>query len=165
MSSGDDNLVLDVKEDILASLRETVADYGWTSFSVPSVSRWWRKSKPSWAYSIGLYQTYGLPEVVVIGRDPDLMARMLSDLHEKIKAGLRYGDGDRAEDMPIGNISVLRLIDKKHYQEYLPWALSFYGNSDFPVVQSVWTDSNNILPWQPGHDTSLRKFQPLLFKA
>jgi hypothetical protein len=153
--------VLDSRERLMRSLHGSVSEHGWTMISIPT--KWWQLWNPPWAYSIGLYETYKLPEVVIMGRMPELMSAMLTNIHEQLKAGERIDDGKEMDGVLIGQTCIFRLIDKKHYKKYLPWAIDFYGATDFPVLQCIWPDAQGRFPWQEGHERRVRRFQKLLF--
>jgi hypothetical protein len=158
MNSGE---VLDSQARLMSSLRDTISEYGWTVVSIPT--KWWQLWNPPWAYSIGLYETYKLPDVVLMGRMPELTSAMMTNIHELIKMGERIGDGTELEGVLMGQTCIFRLIEKKNYKTYLPWAIDYYGSTDFPVLQCVWPDTQGKYPWQEGHERRVRRFQKLLF--
>ena len=155
-----DQEVLNTKERLNKSLHETISQYGWTSVSMPE-----GRKQPPWSYSIGLFETYKVPEVVVMGKERALMSAMLTNIHEAVKTGQTLSDGLELSNVWIDNNCVFRTVEQKHYTKYLPWAVDYYGHQDFPVLQLIWPDPFGYFPWQEGFDTRLGRFQQMLFST
>ena len=155
------------KDAILNDLLSTVNQYGWTHFQVPAkegTPLFGFGKAPPWSYTIGLFQSYKHPEIVIVGEDDQLASRVLQDTVEQIKAGevLEHGKEYR-EFIPRHNRTFL-LMSKSHFRRYLEWAIRFYGSTEFPALQMVWSDQQGLYPWDRGSEfeTRLKDYQPLL---
>jgi hypothetical protein len=56
-----------------------------------------------------------------------------------------------------------RTIEKRWIRQTMGYAVWYNGGDDFSVLQCVYPDLNNLLPWDDGFDASWRSRQPLLF--
>lgn len=139
-------------------LSNTISEFGQTTIAMPGGL--WR---PPWSYSIGLFKTYGLPEVVLLGREREIASSMMSRIYNEVRAGTQLADGIEVASILLDQVCIFRAIDEKHYKKYLPWAVDFYGNTGFPALQCIWPDMRGVYPWQAGHDKKVRRFQPFLF--
>ena len=162
-----ENQVLPDKPSVLQSVRETVAEYGSTQFNMPGKSSllpWLRK--PPWGHSLGLFHTYKHPEIVMVGALDMVASRVLQDMRERVTGGEVLQPEQEYINFIDYHNCVFRPIDKSHYRNYLEWAISFYGNSDFPALQLVWSDPSGLYPWDPSSQfhREMKGFQPLLFK-
>jgi hypothetical protein len=162
----DEGKVMPSRTAALQSVRDTIGEYGSTLFQLPGKSSrlpWLRK--PPWAYTIGLYHTYGQPEIVIVGVEGPIASRILEGFKEKIKAGEALETGKEYEEFREGHNCVFRPVDRSQYRKYLEWATLFYGEKEFPTVQLVWSDPQRRYPWDAGSefDKRLKGFQPLLF--
>lgn len=150
------------------SVRETIGEYGWTLFQVPGKSSllpWFRK--PPWAYTVGLFHTYGQPEIVIVGVEGPIASRILQDFKDRIKDGETLETGKEYLEFLESHNCVFRPADRSHYRKRLEAATAFYGEREFPAVQLVWSDPQGRYPWDRGSEFEkrLKGFQPLLFES
>ena len=143
-------------------LLDDVSRVGWHHVHIQA-----DKSGPPFAFSLGFYANYGLPEVVVFGLPAKAAHQFLNIAAirvagEKKPYEMYKAYDDIAEGMKIAFIPVSR----RHYPTYLSYAGWFYQSvkTDFPTIQMVWPDKRGRLPWEDGYDKSFSKFQPLLDK-
>ncbi len=114
---------------------------------------------PGFAYSIGLYKSYGHPDFIIFGLKPKLMHVILNNLAFDIREGKKYSDGDGALDILEGYECFFRKVPQSAYSEYLGHGCRFYLNQDFPVLQCVWPSVDGLYPWQ---SEEIAKLQPVL---
>ena len=117
---------------------------------------------PPFAFSIGLYQNFNHPEVIIIGLKPDLMKHMVSWIGEDVKKGLTFEPEKEYADLLEGFNCRFRLVAKRHYDEYLGTAMWFYKGSDFAAIQCVWPTTKGYFPWDKKYPRDLTEWQPLL---
>jgi Domain of unknown function (DUF4262) len=148
-SGGDDEkLIKDVKE------------HGLHVVIVPEES-----GTPGWAFSVGLYQNYNHPEIIVIGLNRSLMHWMLNEIGSWIKQGQNVQESVQYPGLLEGYSCQFKIIDKKWYDPFLGYALWFYGPVEFPVIQCLWPDKENRYPWDEGFANSDYEIQPLLYET
>lgn len=134
-----------------------VAQYGFHAAFVPGDGY-----SPSFAYTIGLFKTYGYPELICFSLPPDL-------LHSVLWSGKRLLDKqpqpDLSADYPdfIGDYTI-RLVPVDHdwYRYFLGYGIWFNQSRDFPVLQIVWPDKQALYPWEDGFNPAWKAGQPLL---
>ena len=117
---------------------------------------------PTFAYTIGLYKTYGYPELVCFGLSHDLIqsmfwtAKEVFDKQPKPDPSIGYPDF-------IGDFDVRFLtVDKARYADYFGYAHWFYKSWDFPALQIVWPDKQTLFPWEESFNPDWKFKQPLL---
>ncbi|MFM7536743.1 MAG: DUF4262 domain-containing protein [Acidimicrobiales bacterium] len=119
--------------------------------------------QPPYAYTIGIEDSFGFPEIVVFGLKP-VAARGLIGLVVDV---LR-----QEVEMPVGELftglldhdlrAVLLPIDLDRYGGLFASAAGWYGEVGFRVVQFVWPDRNGWLPWESGFDRQVLGAQPVI---
>ncbi len=119
---------------------------------------------PGFAYSFGLYEEFQHPEIIIFGLDSAIMHGVINAAGDHVRKGGRYCDGDVTEDLLEGYKCAFRQVNPLQYRETCSWAVWFYRNSDFPVLQLFWPDKSGRFPWDEGFAESLRDFQPDLSK-
>ena len=118
---------------------------------------------PGYGYTIGFEQTFGFPEVVIVGLKPVAakgLAGLVADLLASgtdIPVGQEFRglyDGEqRAALLPVDVASTASLFGS---------AAAWYGPEPFRVVQLVWPDRTGWLSWEPGFDPATAAVQVLL---
>jgi len=119
-------------------------------------------SEPSFAYHIGLWKTFGHPEIISFGLPIETLNAILNYAGERIKSGkklkINQDDFDILENLPVQFIAV----DKNHFPDYFGYCMWFNEYKDFLAFQLVWTDNKGSFPWQIGFDKRIVSLQPML---
>jgi len=115
-------------------------------------------------YTIGLTPAYTHPEILLVGADGMLALDTLYCLEAKIRDGVRYKQGQHytcsaAGELQFAFVPVLILTGKTLG---IPCADASELNDSPELLQLVWPDHNNHLPWDAGCDPRVRDAQPLL---
>jgi hypothetical protein len=146
-------------DEVEAFILHHVKVTGWSVQGVEAAS----EDEPAFAYTVGLYENYRQPEVIVFGLDVTLMQEILNDCGRRVKAGhglpLDAPFPDVLEDHDV-RFRVVR--GKESYDKHLGYAIWFYRGHDFPVVQLVWPTRSGQWPDDPAAPEFLHKLQPLL---
>ena len=119
---------------------------------------------PGFAYSFGLYEEFKHPEIIIFGLDSAIMHSVLNDAGDQVRKGARFSNGCVTGEILQGYNCVFRQVNPHQYHEFCGWAVWFYGNSDFPVLQLFWPDKKGRFPWDDDFTESLRDLQPDLSK-
>lgn len=115
-----------------------------------------------YAFSVGAWRRFGVPEAVVIGLPPG-MGRDLVNLYVKrAAAGERFVTGVRYKDFFQGLPVVFERVFKGWYPEFLGSAFLVYPNGDFPAVQIIVPTKDAIWPWHPHAPEGFARWQPIL---
>lgn len=118
--------------------------------------------RPGYSFTVGLWESFGQPEVVVFGLPQEIAHELLELLADEADEGHRFLAGTRHEgllqDYPVRFFEV----PKSRYAEYLGSACWAYEGDDFPAVQLVWPDKQGRWPWDPDGRDGFREAQPVL---
>jgi hypothetical protein len=76
------------------SLLKKLEEYGWYVIKVGADD-----SEPAFAYTLGLYENFGHPEIIIFGLDFDTMHQLLNDAGERIRQGGRFEDGQEDDGL------------------------------------------------------------------
>lgn len=117
---------------------------------------------PSFAYSIGLTQTYNHPEVICFGLTNDLGHAIINDIAEIIRKGETIKTGKIYTEIFKDSRATFLKVDKRNIDDYFGVALNYYGDNNFDALQIVWTDHNDTLPWEDNFEEEFLFTQPLL---
>jgi hypothetical protein len=117
---------------------------------------------PSFAYTIGLWEKFGHPEIIAFGLTVKTLHEVLNIAGENIKNGKKYNINTHYPDFFSLGDSQLVLVDFRYIADYFNYAVWFNKGIEFHALQIVWTDRNNKYPWQVGFEEEFVYRQPLL---
>jgi hypothetical protein len=138
-----------------------IADADTHGNAVVEVNEGDERSGP-YAFSVGAWRRFGVPEAVVIGLPPG-MGRDLVNLYvRRAAAGERFVTGVRYKDFFQGLPVVFERVFKGWYLEFLGSAFLVYPNGDFPAVQIIVPTKDAIWPWHPHAPEGFARWQPIL---
>jgi len=122
--------------------------------------------KPGWAYTVGLFENFEHPEIVIFGLKADNRHRILNWIGDNVKKKTPF-TADKEHDWVLDNYKCWsKLVQKRWYYDLLGYARWFYKtereSDNFPCVQALWPDKEGIFPWQPEYGYA---DQPLLYET
>ena len=134
-----------------------ISEFGWHCVNVIEDD-----GHPPWSFTIGLFETWDHPELIVIGRSRATSHEMLKTLATQIEDGDPPNLADR-EPYPLLGIPCHFLeVNPRYYSDYVGFALWFYRKRQFPLYQIVWPNHEGKYPWDPLVPTSFKEWQPVL---
>ncbi len=145
-SLSDEQVVADVKE------------YGWHVIKILDTD-----DTPGWVFSIGLYETFDHPEIVVFGLNDETALYVINAVGEAVRKGQRFEIDGLYSDLIETYSCTFKPVNSVWYHDFLGYANWFYGGEDYPVLQCIWPDRNQKFPWEPEFNANWVWAQPLLF--
>jgi hypothetical protein len=134
-------------------VRDTVADIGWVVVAV--------SGETTYAFTIGLWHSYELPEVAMFGlREQDMLiwlnncVRLLRDAGRPVAAEAPLAGV--LERFPVQT----REIDPSWHRSLFTPMCGYYDTSEIPVRQVVWPDRDGRWPWDAAATATCRERQP-----
>ena len=123
---------------------------------------------PPWAYTIGLVESLGHPELMVFGLAPQSASDVLNRLYDRISGGSvpRVGRGQR-QDLSGEPFRLLPVPDEYWDTSLFAMWLNYYGAlralpGEPAALQVVWADRRRRFPWHARHDPDVGRLQPIL---
>lgn len=143
----------------LDKVRRDVEVFGWHLLLVTGDA-----DEPSFLFTIGLWESYRHPEIVVFvpSRDPQDMSGNLQAVVERIRQGGAFQADEVGEGLFGQFPGAFRPVAKIWYPLFLGTAMAYYGGDAFPALQLFWPDPEGRFPWEEGFAAGLLPFQPLL---
>jgi hypothetical protein len=142
------------------SLMRDIATRGWHIVTVEE-----RNDRPGWAFTIGLQSSFEHPEVIVFGLPTQANREIIERIARDIAAGSAHPAGSTCDTILQGLPCEFRAVARSWHETFLGYAVWYYGNPNFRVVQFLWPDRENRFPNQPDFDPDLARLQPLLEHA
>lgn len=139
-------------------LLANVEGHGWGVFGIGA-----EDGLPGWAFTAGLWHTFGSPEVAMFGlRVPDMQA-WLNAIGEQIRTGHTPETDERRVGILPAHPVTFRQVRKDWYRDLFGYAMWFAQQRPLPVLQVVWPDTEGRFPWDSGCGTRCWFDQPKLW--
>jgi hypothetical protein len=147
----------EAQDDDERKVLDDVRDYGWHAVGVEEDDE-----GPPFTYTVGLYHSFGHPEIIVLGVPPSIGFGILTNLADEIRIGREFAPGpDYAEILEAYAVRFIK-VGQEFYHDYLGYDRWFYRREPFPVFQCVLPDREGRYPWDAECDAGLVASQPLL---
>lgn len=146
--------------DHVQQVIEDIQQYGWHVVLVMAEG-----DLPAFGYTIGLYHSYGHPEIILVGLERETIHKILNTIGGDVKQGGTFEAHTESDAVLKGYRVAFRPMAKQWYYEYLGVAINYYEGVEFPVLQCVWPDRLKHYPWDAASQTGFRQVQPVLDDA
>jgi hypothetical protein len=120
---------------------------------------------PGWHFSVGMYATYGQPEIVTFGVSESVGHHLINQLGRHARDGSALTPEALYPDLLEGVSCVLKPVDPIWHEPLLGYARWYYKSQAFPALQCVWPDHSQVFPWEPTFPAKWRAVQPYLWHS
>lgn len=117
---------------------------------------------PPFSYSIGIQETTGGPEAIVVGLSHQLGASMINEYMRQLRAGMQFARGTLYAGFLEGFEIYVEPAKGARLSEYTLGCDRYYKGEKYAVVQLVWPSTDGVWPWQRSASEWLKHNQPLL---
>lgn len=150
-AGGDDS----ARRKFADKISEHVSSVGWSVIGVGA-----GPDANPFAYTVGLTESYGHPELVMVGLSLTAMHQMLNIAGIRVRAGERFEDGQRYGQIAGGyDVEAVKLATK-FASEVLTVAAARYGGT-VSALQLMWPDAAGLFSWEDGFNPALLGAQTL----
>lgn len=137
--------------------RNDIAKYGCTVIQVMAEGE-----LPPFAYSIGIAQQTGAPEVVVIGLKQPISQFVVNEYNNRVRRGERFECGKPYTGFLEAFDVFFEEVPLAVYEDYFGQNIDFYGGTNFKVLQLIYPTTKGKWPWASDAPESFRQWQPIL---
>jgi hypothetical protein len=120
------------------------------------------ESGPGFAYTIGLFENYAHPEIIIVGLRESLAHILLNNMAFDIKEGKTYSAGTFHENVLDDFLCYFGEVPRGYFHDYVGWARWFYEGDNFPLLQCVYPTVLGKFPWEKDFPEDARWFCPML---
>lgn len=123
-------------------------------------------SSTSFSYSIGLEDSAGVPDVIVLGENAQIGKSMIDAYQEFALAGLRSKPGRLYPGFLGGGFEVyVEPVALDAVADYMLGCVRWYGKRPWRAVQIVYPSVQGVWPWEGRAPDWLVNGQPMLGRA
>jgi len=133
---------------------DTIEEFGWQNLHITADA-----VCPRFSYTIGVYDTSAIPELITIGLPSGTAQHALNEAIELMKEGVDLTVG-RHRDV-VGSVEVeFRPVDPKWIHHIMLRVNGYYEGADVPVLQLIYPDLENRFQGDEGFNSYFE--QPVL---
>lgn len=119
--------------------------------------------RPGYAYSIGVPETFGFPEIAVFGLTPVAVKGLVDLVLDQVRGGVEIPIGVPLVGLLDNDLRCLFApVDMREHGDLFDTARRWHGGAAFELVQLLWPDRSGWLPFEPGFDPSMSRAQPVI---
>ena len=144
---------VDLEKIILTNINE----FGWHAVNVIE-----NDAQPPWSYTIGLYDTWSHPELIIVGRSRATAHHMLNSIATELEYDRRPDLGTPIDTILPGIPCHFIEVHPRYYPDYVGFARWYYRKRNFPMTQIVWPNTDGQYPWEEDAPASFKEWQPIL---
>jgi hypothetical protein len=137
---------------------ENIRKYGCHVISVFDPER----KQPTFSYSVGIQETTGAPEAIVVGVRHELGHAMVNEYNRQSRAGARFKRGTLYSGFLEGFSVYVEPARKRLIRDYTLGCERHYGDREFAVVQIIYPTVEGVWPWEKAASTWFSCNQPML---
>ena len=136
---------------------DDIATHGWHCVHIMG-----EPSHPQYSFTIGLYETYGYPELIVCGLSSDVAHEIFSIMARAASQGKPIDLSAPTDELLEDYSCCFAEVPLAQYREYVGYCCWYYRGNDFPLYQIVWPSRSGHFPWQPEASAEFKSAQPFI---
>jgi hypothetical protein len=159
-----------MKGSYLNAMQEVITRCGWmVQMVAPTADDDDPLPSSPFAYTVGVSETLHHPELIMIGRHPQVCQVILNAAAARIQAGERFVPAPGEDELLVPNLfgggfmAAMKRVTPAAKLEYLRVAAQRYGKDAFEAIQIVMPDGRGRFPWDEHYDRQAMIGQVLLY--
>jgi hypothetical protein len=118
---------------------------------------------PGYAYSIGMTDAVGFPDIVVFGLTPVAAKGLIELVADACRGGTEIPLGIELVGLLDNELRcIFAPVDLDVWGAYFATATSWYRGAPFEMVQLLYPDRNGFLPYEVGYEQRMALAQPVI---
>ncbi len=143
---------------------KALADIAEHGLHVISVTE--HEDSPPFTYSLGIEQSLGMPELIVVGLRSGVALSAINECYRRMKADPSLGVGSRISGLLGGDFEcLLGEVSPARSKDYMFWTTWLYKGNAYRTMQIIYPSTSNVFPWEPEASDWFKNWQPLLDKV
>lgn len=117
---------------------------------------------PPFSYTVGLFHSYGHPELLICGLPSDMAHAILRIAAQAAAQGQPIDLSAPTDALLEDYTCAFVPVPVGAYADHVGFARWYYGDDTFPVVQVVWPAKSGHFPWDADAPPGFLDAQPVL---
>lgn len=138
-------------------LLANIDSHGWQCTSVGAGD-----GQPCFSYTIGLFHSFGCPELMIVGLPPKVAHAVLTIAANAAREGTPLDVEAPTDALVEGCSCVFVRVPQTACGEYVLSASWYYESEAFALYQIVWRSKEGRFPWHARAGKAFRAAQPVI---
>ena len=121
-----------------------------------------KEKLPTFSYSIGIQDSAGAPDALVIGLGPKLGHSIINHYCQRVRDGAVFVRGVLYDGFLEGFPVLIEPLKAARHADYTYGCARYYGDRAYSVVQIIWPSTQGVWPWHKSASDWLVANQPML---
>ena len=136
---------------------DNIAKFGWQCVHIHAEGE-----SVEYTFTIGLFQTYKHPELIIFGLPSKVSHQILSIAADAARSGTPL-DLTRPTDALLEDyLCCFGQVAKTAYRDHVGYARWYYEGDDFSLYQVIWPCRSGFYPWHPLATAEFKRAQPVI---
>ena len=136
---------------------DDVATYRWHCVSIHPEG-----DHVGYAFTVGLFQSFGHPELIIFGLSAQIAHQILAIAADAAKAGAPLDLAQPTDALLNDYICCFVEVPRTEYYENVGYCRWYYQGNNFPLYQIVWPSRSGLYPWHEQAPPEFRAAQPVI---
>lgn len=139
---------------------DDIAEFGWHCIRILAEGQ-----HVEYSFTVGLFQTYRHPELIIFGLPPEVAHQILSVAAHEAKRGTPLDLSFPTDSLLHGYSCCFAEVPVWEYCEHVGYCRWYYLGNNFPLYQIVWPSHSGLFPWHPDASQEFKDAQPVIAQA
>ena len=145
------------EDDSEQKVIDDIATYGWHCINIHPEGE-----HVGYAFTIGLFQSYGHPELIIFGLPAQVAHQILGIAANAAKSGTPLDLTQPSDALINDYLCCFGEVPLSEYYEHVGYCRWYYQGNRFPLYQIVWPSRDGLYPWDEQATPGLRAAQPVI---
>jgi hypothetical protein len=136
---------------------DDIASYGWHCVNIMEDG-----DLPPYSFTIGLFHSYGHPELVIFGLRAEIAHQILVIAADAARDGRSIDLSQPTDELFKNYTCCFVQVPVTEYQDHVGYCRWYYQSDNFPLYQIVWPSRTGLFPWHPDATAEFRAIQPVI---
>jgi hypothetical protein len=114
------------------------------------------------SYTVGLYESYGHPELIIFGLPHTVSHPILITAADAAKSGTPLDLTKPSDDLLVGYSCCFAEVPISQYPDHVGAARWFYQDRHFPLHQIIWPSRAGLFPWHHDASAQFKAAEPII---
>lgn len=105
---------------------------------------------PSFAYTVGLWENFAHPELLLHGHDREATATIMLRLASDVRGGVKFTHGQVDRETFNRSVAFVAIADDQLEERFVV-TRAVYDHDEFTALQVITPDEKDRFPWDDGY--------------
>ena len=139
---------------------DDIAQFGWHCVHIIAEG-----SKGPYSFTVGLFETYRHPELIIFGLPSKVAHQILCIAADQAKCGNPIDLSQPTSALLNDYSCCFAEVSNTHYDNYVGYCIWYYEGKTFPLHQVIWPSRARLYPWHPEASVEFRETQPVIAES